>query len=264
MCAEAGTAPASLLSLDGVTKIFGGLIAVNDVSFNVREGSVVGLIGPNGAGKTTVFNCITGNYLPEQGDILFAGRSIRGEKPHAIVELGIARTFQSIRLFSRLPVLENVLAGQHCRLKSGLLASMFHTPSQRREERKAVERAMEELAFVGLAEKYAEEAGSLSYGNQRLVEIARALASNPRLLILDEPAGGMNDQETVALVDTITAIRRRGVTVLLIEHDMRLVMQVCRHLIVLEHGTMIAEGAPEVVRKDPDVIRAYLGAEDEM
>ena len=145
----------TLLLLDSVTKIFGGLIAVNDVSFSVREGSVVGLIGPNGAGKTTVFNCITGNYAPEQGSISFAGRTVTGLKPHAIVEMGIARTFQSIRLFGKLPVLENVLAGQHCRLKSGLLASMLHTPGQRREERRAVERAMEELAFVGLADKYA-------------------------------------------------------------------------------------------------------------
>ncbi|MDD2967308.1 MAG: ABC transporter ATP-binding protein [Desulfovibrionaceae bacterium] len=253
-----------LLSLCEVTKIFGGLVALNDIAFDVRENSIVGLIGPNGAGKTTVFNCITGNYVPEQGSITFMGHKLVGKKPHAIVEMGIARTFQSIRLFSSLPVVENVLAGQHCRLRSGLFASMLHTPAQRQEEKRALERAMDELDFVGLADKHAEEAGSLSYGNQRLVEIARALASDPRLLILDEPAGGMNDQETVALVDTINHIRARGITVLLIEHDMRLVMQVCKHLVVLEHGTMIAEGAPDVVSKHPDVIRAYLGAEDEL
>ena len=252
----------SLLSLQTVTKIFGGLTAVNEVSFDVEQGSIVGLIGPNGAGKTTVFNLITGNYVPDGGDIRFAGQSIKGMKPHTIVGLGIARTFQSIRLFPTLPLVENVLAGRHCRMHSGIIGSMFHTPAQRREERAALERAMNELEFVGLADSYAEEAGSLSYGNQRLLEIARALASDPRLLILDEPAGGMNDQETVALVDTIAAIRDRGITVLLIEHDMRLVMQICEHLVVLENGTLIAQGTPDHVRNHPAVIEAYLGSDD--
>ena len=253
----------SLLELKDVTKIFGGLIAVNEVSFSVEPGSVVGLIGPNGAGKTTVFNCITGNYRPERGSILFDGRDVTGVAPHRLVERGIARTFQSIRLFSTLSALENTLAGRHCRLRSGWLASMLHLPSQRREEREAVRRCMQELEFVGLAEHAGEAAGSLSYGNQRLLEIARALASDPRLLILDEPAGGMNDQETVALVDTITAIRDRGITVLLIEHDMRLVMRICEKLVVLENGCLIAQGAPEAVRSHPAVIEAYLCAEDE-
>ncbi len=253
----------SLLELKDVTKIFGGLIAVNEVSFSVEPGSVVGLIGPNGAGKTTVFNCITGNYRPERGSIMFDGRDVTGVAPHRLVERGIARTFQSIRLFSTLSALENTLAGRHCRLRSGWLASMLHLPSQRREEREAVRRCMQELEFVGLAEHAGEAAGSLSYGNQRLLEIARALASDPRLLILDEPAGGMNDQETVALVDTITAIRDRGITVLLIEHDMRLVMRICEKLVVLENGCLIAQGAPEAVRSHPAVIEAYLGAEDE-
>ena len=253
----------SLLELKDVTKIFGGLIAVNEVSFSVEPGSVVGLIGPNGAGKTTVFNCITGNYRPERGSIMFDGRDVTGVAPNRLVERGIARTFQSIRLFSTLSALENTLAGRHCRLRSGWLASMLHLPSQRREEREAVRRCMQELEFVGLAEHAGEAAGSLSYGNQRLLEIARALASDPRLLILDEPAGGMNDQETVALVDTITAIRDRGITVLLIEHDMRLVMRICEKLVVLENGCLIAQGAPEAVRSHPAVIEAYLGAEDE-
>ena len=253
----------SLLSLRDVTKIFGGLVAVNDLSFDVETGSVVGLIGPNGAGKTTVFNCITGNYTPENGHIFFDGRAIAGQRPHKVVELGIARTFQSIRLFGRLSVLENALAGRHCRMKAGLMACMLHTAAQRREERAAVDRCMEELRFVGLADRHAEAAGGLSYGNQRLLEVARALASDPRLVILDEPAGGMNDQETAALVDTIRAIRDRGVTVLLIEHDMRLVMQICEKLVVLEHGSVIAQGKPASVRRNQAVIEAYLGVDDD-
>lgn len=253
----------SLLALADITKIFGGLIAVNDLSFSVAQGSIVGLIGPNGAGKTTVFNCITGNYKPEHGTIFFQDQNITGRKPHQIVRMGIARTFQSIRLFGKLPVIENVLAGRHCRMHAGILACMFHTPGQRREEKAAVERCMQELEFVGLAPLYASIASSLSYGQQRLLEIARALASDPTLLILDEPAGGMNEQETSNLVQLILAIRQRGVTVLLIEHDMRLVMQICEKLIVLEHGALIAEGDPAAVRANPAVVEAYLGVDDE-
>ena len=248
-----------LLSLQEVTKIFGGLIAVNDLSFSVDAGSIVGLIGPNGAGKTTVFNCITGNYTPERGRIFFDGEPITGLKPHRVVELGIARTFQSIRLFGKLPVLENVLAGRHCRMKAGLFACMLHTPGQRREEKAAVARCMEELRFVGLADRRAEAAGGLSYGNQRLLEIARALASDPRLLILDEPAGGMNDQETAALVDIIGAIRERGITVLLVEQNARAALKLAARGYVLEVGKVVMEDRAENLLADASVREAYLG-----
>lgn len=252
----------SLLELRDVSKVFGGLVAVNDLSFSMQPDSIVGLIGPNGAGKTTVFNCITGNYTPDAGRIEFNGRDITGLRPHRIVELGIARTFQGIRLFPGLPVLENVLAGRHCRMHAGLLACMAHMPLQQREEEAAVRRCMAELEFVGLADRHGEVAGSLSYGNQRLLEIARALASDPALLVLDEPAGGMNEQETTGLVHLIMDIAGRGISILLIEHDMRLVMQVCEKLVVLEHGTLIAEGRPEEMRDNKAVIEAYLGVDD--
>ena len=253
----------TILELDHAVKTFGGLTAVNQVCFTVDAGSVVGLIGPNGAGKTTVFNLITGNYVPDSGDIRFEGIPVKGKAPHRIVEMGIARTFQSIRLFQNMTAVENVLSGCHCRMESGILRSMFHTPFQKKEEAKALETALSALEFVGLGKQAGNLAKNLSYGKQRLLEIARALASNPRLLILDEPAGGMNDQETAELVTLIEAIRKKGITVLLIEHDMGLVMKACEKIVVIEYGTKIAEGDPDAIKKDPRVIQAYLGTDDE-
>lgn len=248
----------TVLEASGVTMIFGGLTALNDVSLELGEGRIVGLIGPNGAGKTTLFNCLTGLYTPTRGSVRLRG-SVLPSDPAKVTTAGVARTFQNIRLFPNMTVLENVLVGRHIRMRQGPLASLFHGPVFRREERKAREKARELLSFVDLGSAEDEAARNLPYGDQRRLEIARALATEPAVLLLDEPTAGMNPQETEAARQLIFRIRDIGVSVVVIEHDTKFIFSLCDSVSVLVQGQVLVEGSPETVRDDPRVIEAYLG-----
>ena len=249
-----------LLQSDAVAKNFGGVKALRDVTLSIRRGEIYGLIGPNGAGKTTFFNCMTGLYIPDGGGFVFDGVPLKADAPHQAAEKGIARTFQNIRLFGNMTALENVMVGRHVRTKAGVFGAMFHNKATRDEEEAIRQRALDLLHYVDIADRADDLAKNLSYGDQRRLEIARALATEPKLLCLDEPAAGMNATETEELRVLIEGIRKDGTTVLLIEHDVKLVMGLCDRVAVLDYGELVIEDVPAVVQKDQRVIEAYLGA----
>lgn len=252
--------PKAVLNATNICHSFGGLMALEDIDFKIGLREIVGLIGPNGAGKTTLFNLFTGHYCPTRGEIHFNNRKINGLKPYQITPQGIARTFQNIRLFGQMSVLDNVLIGQHCRTRTGLLGAIIRTPGSKKEEARSREIALKMLSFVRLEEKKDDNACNLSYGEQRRLEIARALATDPILLLLDEPAAGMNPQETITLIELIRQIRdEMDKTILLIEHDMKVVMGISERVAVLNYGRKIAEGTPQEVQRNEEVIKAYLG-----
>ena len=254
----------SILKVSGLSMDFGGIRALNRLDLEINQGEIVALIGPNGAGKTTFFNCVTGIYNPTEGDVMLQtrqGQSVRlnGLKPNKVTEKGMARTFQNIRLFQNMTVLENVMIGRHCRTSSFIFGAIFRTPHNRKEERAIVDRSYEILEIVGLEDEVNNSAQNLSYGAQRRLEIARALSTEPALLLLDEPAAGMNPQETQELVELINRIRDQGYSILLIEHDMKLVMTLSNRIYVMDYGKKIAQGTPEEIQSNPEVIKAYLG-----
>jgi branched-chain amino acid transport system ATP-binding protein len=248
-----------ILKIDRVTKWFGGLEALHEVELTVRKGEIFALIGPNGSGKTTLLNLINGIYTPSGGEISLRGERISGQATHDITIRGIGRTFQTIRLFPEMPVKDNVMVGRHCRTRAGIFSVVFRTGAMQKEELEIEERALEELRFLGLADEASNLARNLPYGDQRLLELARALATNPILLLLDEPAAGMNEAETKVLIDTIGKIRDRGISILLVEHDMNLVMTISDRIAVLNFGRKIAEGDKTAIQNNPEVIEAYLG-----
>ncbi len=252
-----------VLEIDNVSKFFHGLVAIDDLTIKVKPGQIYGIIGPNGAGKTTLFNCVTGIYTPEQGTIKYKGEDITGMQPHKIAQKGVLRTFQNIRLFSEMSVAENIMAGYHTKSKQKWYHAIFHTPAYKKDEKAAWKKVEELMEFFNLTHLATSPTGDLSYGNQRKVEMARALAANPELLILDEPAAGLNENETIELTEIIRKISQMDIGIMMIEHDMEMVMSLTDYITVINFGKEISQGEPNFVQNDPRVIEAYIGSDDD-